>query len=555
MLSQLTIQNFGLIERLSLEFSQRLNILTGETGAGKSILIDALRILLGERLASSQIRNPSLPCVVEGVFVLDQKELLKHPLLSEYLRGENELILNRTYSQDGRNKIKVNGFFITVNELKEIGNLLVDFHGPHDHQLLFSDQYHIGMLDQLTVFEELKKEYDGIFKEFAAYKNDLAALDEAKQTRERDWDLLQHQVSELEQLPLNQDHYEELLQEQIRSNNAEKLYESVHEALDLLDNEDHGINEQIRRLFFPLRSLNQTDAQTEPLSELLNQVQNNVQDLISEINDYAERLSFDPQKIKQINDQCDIYDNIRRKYGPTLEAANGFYLEAKKRLELLKNWEENDQKIREELKTREKKLKTIAQKMTERRKKTALSLKKTIEKELSELGIVHVQFECRVEPIELNPLGQDKATFYISPNAGEALKPLSQIVSSGEAARLMLALKKALIKVDPIPVLIFDEIDAQIGGRLGTITGNKLKEISQNRQVILITHLPQIASFGDFHYKVTKIVKDGRALTHVELLEEDSRLKEIAKMMSGEKETKISLTHAEEMLSKARHPD
>jgi len=245
-------------------------------------------------------------------------------------------------------------------------------------------------------------------------------------------------------------------------------------------------------------------------------------------------------------------DSIKRKYGPTLEDARKFYQQAKEKYDLLNNFENQNSALQDQINHLKKELTRAAQKITKQRKKTAKGLEITIEKELSELGIAHVKFEVRIVPVDFDAHGRDKVTFYISPNAGEQLKPLADIVSSGEAARVMLGLKKALINVDPVGVLIFDEIDAQIGGRLGTITGKKLRAISKIRQVILITHLPQIASFADAHFKVTKLVQNGQSITRVDLLDKSSRVEEIAQMMSGHKQSPISIKHARTMLTEAR---
>ncbi len=553
MVTQLTIQNFGLIDNLSLEFCDKLNILTGETGAGKSIIIDALRYALGDQLNASQIRNPALSCAVEVVFELEDKELRENEVFSEYLpNGEQSLIINRTYAPDGKKKIKVNGFAVTLAQLKELGNHLVDFHGPNDHQMLLSADSHLAILDRLTDLGKLKEEYTVGFKKYSELRVRLKALHEAASSRERDCDLLEHQVKELEQVPLDEAKYEHLLQEQTRLNNVTKLYECASLLLNALENDDSGVAQGLSQAFTPLKILNKIDSSTEKFAGKLNLIQENSQELISELNSYLESLSFEPQEAEQINKNCDIYQDIMRKYGPGLDEAARFYQEAKQKYELLANLEQNDAALQQEIKELEKDLKQVAQKITKQRKKAAKLLEETIEKELTELGIVHVQFECRISRVELNSQGEDGVSFYISPNAGEELKPLAEIVSSGEAARLMLALKKALTKVDPIPVLIFDEIDAQIGGRLGTITGKKLQEISRDRQVILITHLPQIASFAENHYRVYKKVKDNHTTTIVELLSKEERVKEMAKMMSGEKESSISLAHAQDMLAKAK---
>ena len=553
MLNQITIRNFGLIDDISIEFIQGFNILTGETGAGKSILIDALRSVLGERLDIASIRNPQNPCIIEAVFDIKDKELRELEIIKEFLNEDDQtLIIQRTHNASGSGKIKINGLSATVSQLKNLGNHLIDFHGPHDHQMLLSEQQHLVILDQLAAFKNTKEEYTEIFTTFEETRRELNQLNSLAQTRQRDLDLLSHQVKELEAVPLSEEKYTELQQEETKLNNSQKLHEHIQSLLELLDDEESGANTLLRKAFSPLKSLTQIDEKSSDLLDQLSGIQDQTNDLISQLNNYAAGLNFDERTAQNIHDQCDAYSDIKRKYGPTLEDAQKFYLEAKEKLDLIKNFEHNDQKLRDTLKSHEKELTQIAQKITKCRQKAAEDLKVTIEKELKELGILHVKFEVRFEKIPFNTEGHDKIIFYISPNAGEELKPLAQIVSSGEAARLMLALKKALIKVDPIPVLIFDEIDAQIGGRLGTITGKKLKELAHARQVILITHLPQIASFADRHFKVTKSVKAGRATTDVLLLEGKTRVEEIAQMMSGTNTTKISLSHAQDMLAQAK---
>ncbi|MEW6087106.1 MAG: DNA repair protein RecN [bacterium] len=558
MISQLKIRNFGIIDDISLEFCSGLNIFTGETGAGKSIIMDALRFCLGERLDSSQIRDSDKPCIVEAMFEFRKGEgtsPLRNPIFSEYI-SDNEgeetsplLIINRVYLPDGRNRIKINGFNVTVTQLKEIGNHLVDFHGQHDHQMLFSEESHIEILDRLSDLNTEKNEYEEKYNAYLQLQKDLNELHSFSANRERESDMLNYQIKELEQVSLEEDAYQNILQEHSRIANSEKLYEFAKQLIDILENEESGLNRTISRSFTPMRSLNNLDDSTVKFAEILSRIQNDSSELLQVLNKYLEEISFDPDKTREINSYYDIYYEITRKYGPTLEDVRKFYNTAKKKYELLSNLEHNDVKLREKIELSERELEQIAKKLTQKRKKSAGILKTTIEKELKELGILNVLFECRMEKVELNRDGMDRVVFYISPNIGEELKPLSKIASGGESARVMLALKKALTKVDPIPVLIFDEIDAQIGGRLGDITGKKLKELSDNRQVILITHLPQIAAFSDQHFKVTKKVKDNRTIINVDLLDKTARVEELAKMMSGEKESPIALKHAKEMLN------
>ncbi len=552
MISQLTIKNFGLIDQLSIEFSKTLNILTGETGAGKSILIDALRFGLGERIDLTHIRNRQFSCAVEIIFESSKKLLQEYTKLSEYLSEEQPtIIIHRAYLPDGRNKIKINGLSVTISELKEIGDHLVDFHGPNDHQMLLSANAHLGMLDRLCDLKELSVIYAAQYEKYQNTKKQLEDLKNMSLSKEREIDLISHQIKELEQAPLDDKHYEECLEKQTRYNNAEKLYESASQLINILENEESGISRSIRQAFIPLKTLNKIDESTQEFSEKLSLAQENIEQFLSFVRRYIEHLSFQPEEAHQINKLCDNYEDIKRKYGPTLGEAKKFYQSIKEKYTLLTNLEQNDAQLQEKISEHRKELLQTAQKITQKRKQASLLLQKTIEQELIELGINHVKFECRFEKIDLGRTGQDNVVFYISPNAGEELKPLSNIISSGEAARLMLALKKALTKVDPIPVLIFDEIDAQIGGRLGTITGKKLRELSKDRQVILITHLPQIASFADRHFKISKKVENNRTINVLENLDSKNRVKEIAKMMSGEKESSIALTHAREMLSKA----
>jgi DNA repair protein RecN (Recombination protein N) len=377
-------------------------------------------------------------------------------------------------------------------------------------------------------------------------------LNELANTRQRDLDLLSHQVKELEAVTLTEEKFAEIEQEQTKINNAERLHEHIQTLLATFEDDDTGVNTNLRRAFTPLKNLNQIDEKTSALSDQLLAIQEQTTELVAQLTDYGDSLDFDQSRADEVARLYDAYMDIKRKYGPTLEEAQKLYLESKEKLDLIKNFEHSDAELRSAIKAQEKELSKAATKISTLRKDAAATLNKTIEKELKDLGIAHVRFEVRFEKCDFNSHGADNVAFYISPNAGEDLKPLAQIVSSGEAARVMLALKKALINVDPIPVLIFDEIDAQIGGRLGTITGKKLKDLSKNRQVILITHLPQIASFADKHFKVVKPVKSGRATTEVLELEGKKRVEEIAQMMSGQDTTKISLSHAEDMLATAQ---
>jgi DNA repair protein RecN (Recombination protein N) len=554
MLTQLTIQNFGLIDALAIEFSPGLNVFTGETGAGKSIIVDALRCSLGDRMGSSLVRDASRPCMVETVFDLfKNKTLSRDPIFSDFLPdGETTLIIRRSFLPDGRSKTGINGLAVTVSQLKEIGDRLVDLHGPHDHQLLFSESSHIDIIDTLSETIQEKTLYSDEFKKYASLKKEFSDLESLSSSREVELETLSHRIKELEQVPLDESAYNSLLEESSRVANAEKLYELAKETLDILADDETGISSCCQRAFAKMRSLAGIDPSLAQQTEALGRVQENCDEVISELTRYLDSLSFSPQEAAEINRKYDIYYDILRKYGSTVDDARKTYLSMKEKYDLLSDIEHNTSSLAAKIAETEKTLDALSAKITYVRKKTAKVLRATIEKELKDLGIPDALFECRVDGTELSVSGKDKVAFYISPNKGEDLKPLSKIVSSGEAARVMLALKKALTNVDPVPCLVFDEIDSHIGGRLGTVTGKKLKELSSARQVLLITHLPQIASFADRHIKVAKTVVSGKTSVAVSVLEGDAKTDELAKMMSGETESRIALTHAKDMLKSAK---
>ncbi len=552
MLQQLTIHNFGLIDKVILTFSDQLNILTGETGAGKSILIDALRSVLGERMDSSFIRDANQTCLIEAVFDIP-KSLQSHPQLTDFITSDDTtLIIQRQLGQDGKSRIKVNGLTVTVGQLKSIGNTLIDFHGPHDHQMLLDDALHLDMLDKLIDFKNLKTSYQNIFDQYKKLTQELQSLTQLSQTRQRDLDFLSHQVKELESVPLTEDDYNSVMQEYVKIQNAERLHEHVHTLLGIMEDDQMGLQTILGKSFSPMRNINTIDDNTAPWSDQITLIQEHVNDLIGKLSNYADSLDFDPNHAAQINQTYDAYQDIKRKYGPTLEDARKLYEESRQKLDAIANFEHNHSHLNSQIESLKKDLTLAAGKITKLRQSAAGKLDKTVESELKELGIAHVRFETHFKTVDFNTDGCDQVIFYISPNAGEDLKPLADIVSSGEAARVMLALKKALIDADPIPVLIFDEIDAQIGGRLGTITGKKLKELSSKRQVILITHLPQIAAFAQTHFKVIKSVKASRALTEVLTLDDKQRVEELAQMMSGQSTTAVALSHAKDMLAIAK---
>jgi DNA repair protein RecN (Recombination protein N) len=557
MLERISIYNFGLIDTLEIEFCRGLNILTGSTGAGKSIIIDGLRFVLGERLNQAQVRDAQKACAVEAVFAVPPALLKACPDLADFLQEDEDgtLIISRQSSPEGRAKIKVNGVSVTIGQLKEIGCVLIDLHGPHDHQMLLSEESHRVILDQLTDFGGIKDQYDRSFRAYASLKARFSELQQMAVSRARDCETLGSQIEELRAVSLDASAYEKVCQDVARFNNAEKLYENASTVLDLFENDASGVDMDLTRAFGPLRTLTHLDETTRRFEQLIGQMQELSGQLLLDLKDYVDSLSFEPSEAETVKSLYDTYESLKRKYGPSLDDVRNYYQKIQVQHQALLDWEQNDRELKQQLSGAEKELAALARQCTGCRKKSAKRLKEVVERELKDLGISHVTFEVRFSACGFLPHGADQVAFYISPNVGESCKPLAQIVSSGEAARVMLALKRALMEVDPVPVLIFDEIDAQIGGRLGSVIGQKLKALSRHRQIILITHLPQIAAFADRHFRVLKRVEDGRAVTRVDVLGPDTRVEELAHMMSGDKKGEIAVQHAQVLLADARGPD
>ncbi|NLE65584.1 MAG: DNA repair protein RecN [Elusimicrobia bacterium] len=553
MLTSLTIKNFGIIENISLSLAPGLNVLTGETGAGKSILIHALRFCLGDRFQASHLRDGADQCSVEASFDLSEP-LIKTLPLEDIPPDGTTLTIQRLVTSDGKNRIRINGLSTTVGTLKAIGDRLIDIHGPHDHQLLLAEDMHLVILDALTDAGAIKEKYRTAYTGYTALKKELEDLETMARSRDRDLDLLSHQVRELEQVPLDEETLKALESEISRINNAEHLFEDLTLAMSALDSDGAGMGSLISRAYRPVQKLAETDPEAAPFLETLSSLQESASSLLSSLRDYSEKLSFDPETAKDANRRFDIYHGILKKYGPSLAEARTFLEESRKKRDLLSDIEHNTGSLKKKILNEERELKTIAEEWTKVRKKAAILLKKTIENELKDLGFKTISFETRIEKIPPGPEGQDRVVFFISPNVGESLKPLAEIVSSGESARIMLAIKKALMQVDPVPTLIFDEIDAQIGGRLGTVIGEKLREISRHRQVILITHLPQIAAFASRHIRIEKIAEKDRTKVRLSDLPEDARIEEMAHMLSGDAASAISRAHAMDMRAAALGP-
>ncbi len=567
MIETLSIRNIALIDELELELSPGLNIFTGETGAGKSVILKSIALVLGERTSADIVREGTDAASVE-IGVLPSIPL---PIDTD---TDDSLLLSRHINSNGRSRCRINGELANLKTLEEIGSLLVDIHGQHEHQSLFRTDTHLELLDDFGETDEERKQVSDNYHNLLDLQREIDTLLHTLRTSEREKELLEFEVKELASANLRAGEEEELTAEIGILNNAEELYESanlVYEQLDGDSQADVGsigspgsfsVLQNLRDAAKTVAKLSEVDSSLSELSERLDSSLYELEDISSQIIQYAESVEFNPARLAEVSDRLDLISKFKRRYGNTISDMLEYQAEAEKKLE---NIELGSEKI-ELLQTQIRKMKQVVRELcialSNKRKVVAEKLSKLVEKELQELGMEKAEFYTSVEPIEdtnglllidgkryvLRENGMDKVEFLIAPNVGSELRPLTRIASGGEISRVMLALKTVLVQVDNIPTVLFDEIDSGIGGKIADVVGKKLKELSQTAQVICITHLPQIARFADRHFLVEKKVVAEKTLITAKSLNDTERVTEIARMHGG-KETEVGLAHARELLN------
>jgi DNA repair protein RecN (Recombination protein N) len=570
MLTELRIENFAIIDRLDLDFAPGLIIFTGETGAGKSIIMDALEMLLGGRTDATVLRADAERASVEGTFKLvgaEKTVVLEILKREDLLDDENYVTLAREVRREGRSIARVNGRTVNVTLLKEIGAYLVDIHGQTEHLSLLDTRAHLGLLDRFADVDFLLGDYRQTYTRLQSDRRELDELRAAQADADRRIEMLTFQAEEIEAARLKPGEEAELRQERDRLANAEALSANAQEALQLLDEgspDIPAITDQLGQVVAALSSLARVDTAKTELAARAESLLENLSDIAHELRDYLETVEYNPRRLEEAEERLDLLHRLMRKYGGTLEAVLAFGAKARADLETITNAAE---KIGE-LEAREAELLTElteqGRKLSEKRKKAAGTLSKGIESELNDLKMASagfsVDFQTKAEAAGL-PLdkdsrvafdanGFDRVEFLVAPNPGEGLKSLAKIASGGETSRLMLALKNVLARADQIPSLVFDEIDQGIGGRVGGVVGQKLWNLGQAHQVMCITHLPQLAAYGDQHFQVQKLVNNGRTTTQVKRLEGDERLLELAQMLGEVSEATLRSAH--EILQSAR---
>jgi DNA repair protein RecN (Recombination protein N) len=552
LLSELTIHDFAIIDQLKLRFAPGFSVLTGETGAGKSIIIDAVSNLLGVRADSDLIRSGSDGARVEGVFELpaSMKAELK-PLLEEHGLddGGETLILTREINSSGRHVARVNGRAVTLAIFAEFGQRLVDIHGQGEHLSLLRVRQHLRFLDRYGGLQDPQLALEEQVRALRNVRAELSALRRDERELARRADLLQYQVTEIEDARLKTGEEEELLAERKLLLNAEQLSQLSDAAFRRLrggSEERHATIDMLGAVLRDLAELEKLDAAAAPQRKLVEDISYQLEDLARELRSYRDRVEFNPVRLDLVQERLDLIHSLKRKYGDSIEQVQQF---AERAAQELHDITHNEERIAE-LQREETRLISIAgalaAELSAARRGAAARLESAVEKELQDLNMVQARFAVDFRSKEdddgllvdgkryaFDMTGIDRVEFLISPNVGEPPKPLAKIASGGETSRLMLALKAVLTSADEVPTLIFDEIDQGIGGRAGGIVGRKLWGLTPGHQVLCVTHLPQLACYGDLHLKVDKVQTDGRTVTRVEVLDGDGRLQELAAMIGG----------------------
>lgn len=567
MLQLLEIHNIALIDKVKIEFGEGLNVLTGETGAGKSIIIDSINAILGERVSKDLIKTDRDKAMVEAVFSVPRQRVEDiFENLGIPFEDDGTIIISREFTQSGRNICRVNGMLVTVSTLREIGSRLIDMHGQHDNQSLLRTESHIELLDLFggSRIEKIKSEYLEYLEKYKEIKDSLKALTGEEGERERKIDLLKFQINDIEKANLIPGEEERLNKQRILLSNSERILNALNTSYELLysgEGSKTSASESIGQAISELRSIGRFDSRYQDLADKLENLSYLLDDLTEEIRKERDNMEYDPLLLEEIEQRLDTIFRLKRKYGKTVEDILRFYRKAKEELEKLSSSQETIACLQERLRETGNQLYKLASDLNAERLKAASLLESKICSELEDLEMKSTRFKADIRfddslgeegQWNFTQKGMDRVEFLISTNPGEPLKPLSRIASGGEMARIMLAIKTILADVDQVPTLIFDEIDIGISGIASQKVGEKLSLISRNHQVICVTHLPQIASMADHHFLIEKISDNERTQTKVKKLVGKEIVEELSRIMSGTHISEITRKHAEELLLLAK---
>lgn len=550
MLSNLYIENIAVIEKTSIDFKKGLNVMTGETGAGKSIVIDSINAVLGNRTSKELIRTGASSAFVSAEFTNLSEKAIAVIYEAGFELEDGELLIQREISTTGKNKCRINGRPATVSTLKEIGVQLINIHGQHESYELMSPELHISYIDKLAGLESEIEAYQEVYKKYKMLSAELkkATVDESE--RERKIDLLKYQIDELEDANLRDGEYEELNEQKAVLQNSEKIIEAIMSSRALMngDEESSGVLENLQEINSQLSDISEYMSEVEPINSRIESAIYELEDCLSELTGLTDLVDTDGGSLDSIEERLDLIYTLGKKYGSTIKEMLDFLDKAKKELNALVMYDENREALIKECDKAYKEAEKLAKALSEKRRATSSEFADKVCEEMAFLDMPNVKLVVVQEKCELNSLGCDNIEFLISTNPGEPPKPISKIASGGELSRMMLAVKNVLSDKDDIDTLIFDEVDTGISGSAAQKVGLKLREVSKSRQVLCVTHLAQIAAMGNSHFKISKSVRDEKTFTKVEELDHEGRKQELARIIGGTEMTKASLDYAEEML-------
>lgn len=554
MLTTLYIENIAVIEKTSIDFSQGLNVLTGETGAGKSIIIDSINAIMGQRTSKELVRTGAKTALVTAQFD-DVNDTVKAKLAELGYNNEDDdtLILQRTISATGKSSCKINARPASVTVLKEVAKNLINIHGQHESYELFSPDTHIDYIDSFGELKNELEDYREKYKKYKALKKQLNEANSDESARLHEIDLLTYQTTELFNADVQPDEIEQLENERIVLMNSEKIFTLLNDARELLDGDERtaGGVESVESAMNYIQRATSLNGEYESISESITDVYYNLRDCIEAISDAADSVESDPQRLEEIDERLDLLNRLTRKYGCECNELPSLAEKMQTRLEELLSYDKNRDQLEADYKEAENNALVAAQKLSEIRKKTAKVFSERVSEEMSFLNMPNVQIVTQFENTDFYEKGTDKIEFLISANPGEPPRPVAKIASGGELSRMMLAIKTVLASTDDIDTLIFDEVDTGISGSAAQKVGMKLKEVSKSSQVLCVTHQAQLAALADAHYLISKQVEDGRTFTQVKLLDFDGRKHELARIIGGVSITDAALAHAESMLKES----
>ena len=548
MLRLLHIENIAVIEQADILFEDGFNVMTGETGAGKSIVIDAISAILGERAYRDMIRTGMHKASVRAVF----DRVPKLDWFSENdIPYEDEITVQREIFLDGKNLCRVNGLPVSVSVLKKLGLQLINIHGQHDSAALFDENYHLSFLDNYACNGNLLEEYAEKYRAMQSLKHEIEHLSMDEGEKLRRMETLKYQIDEISRAELTIGEDEMLESKRKLAQNAEKLADGLQAAAAGLDGDDdtEGAAAMLAQAERALSKIARFDDSLSRIHDLVADLMYQTQDVAAQVKDRIYSLSYSADELERIEERLDTIHRLRRKYGATCEDILAYLERAKKELDEIEFADERMEQLQRKLQKAEQEACAVAERLREARKQAAVGLTERVLKELSDLDMKKVQFACQFTETELSQNGADAVAFYMSANLGEALKPLNKVASGGELARIMLAMKNVLAERDHVPTLIFDEVDTGVSGRAAQHVAEKLRAVSKNKQVLCVTHLPQLAALADTHFLIEKNEHDGRTFTAVTPLDFEGRKRELARIIGGSSITETTLQSAAEMLS------